>query len=93
MIVIRKLTVTGPQSCDITHRSKLHRVTELSVLEEDIVEPVGVGDPLQGVHHHHKDSLREHSVQFIVESIKYKSETFTINYQLSSFSICTIILL
>merc|ERR1712083_52264 len=49
--------ITGPQSYDITHRSELHRVTELSVLEEDIVQPVGVLDPLQGVQHHHKDSL------------------------------------
>ena len=60
MIVSRKLTITGPQSYDITDWPELHRVIKLNVLEEDIVKPVAVGYPLQWVQHHHKDSLREH---------------------------------
>ena len=45
------------QAYDVTGRSELHRVLELDVLHEDVVQPVHIRDLLQGVQHHHKETL------------------------------------
>ena len=56
-MIVLLVTVSRSQAYDVTGRSELHRVLELHVLHEDVVKPVHVRDLLQGVQHHHKETL------------------------------------
>ena len=51
------LTLARAQGHHVTGRTDLNRVGELCVLNENIVQPVGVGNLLQGIENHNKDSL------------------------------------
>ena len=52
------LTLARAQGHHVTGRSELNRVGELYVLNENIVQSVGVGNLLERIENHNKDSLK-----------------------------------
>ena len=66
-LIVLLVTVSRTQAYDVTGRSELHRVLELHVLHEDVVQPVHIRDLLQGVQHHHKETLHEVGLQSVAD--------------------------
>ena len=56
------LTTAGTKGHHITDRTELHRVRELSVLYEHVVQSVHVRDLLQGVEDYNKETLQQKKI-------------------------------